>query len=185
MGRKHSRQRQHFFLYIACCLSLSLVAAGCAVLHKPGQEEKLLLEAESSFDTSDFTKYMAYWREILERFPSTRGDQALYAMGLAYAFPKNPDANYETSMNLFKTLIEEYPESDFIAKAKILTCILDRSIDKEKEMDKKDREIDLLKDELKVEKRKIRDLLNQIESLKEIDLGIEEKKRKILPENGK
>jgi hypothetical protein len=184
MGRKHFRQRQHVFLYIACWLSISAVVAGCTFLHKPGEEEKILLQAKASFNDNNFTKYMTYWREILERSPDTRGDQALYAMGLAYAFPKNPDANYETSMNLFTTLIKKYPESVFTTKAKILTCILDRSIKKEKEMDKKDKEIILLKNELKSQDKKIGDLLNQIESLKEIDLGIEEKKRKILPENG-
>jgi len=184
MGRKHFRQRQHFFLYIACCLSISAVVAGCTLLHKPGEEEKLLLQAEASFNDSNFTKYMTYWREILENSPNTREDQALYAMGLAYAFPKNPDANYETSMNFFKTLIKKHPESVFTTKAKILTCILDRSIKKEKVMDKKNKEVILLKNELKLRDKKISDLLNQIESLKEIDLGIEEKKRKILPENG-
>jgi len=184
MGRKHSRQRQHFFLYIACWLSLSLVGAGCTLLHKPGEEEKLLLQAEFSSDNSDFTKFVADWREILERFPNTRGDQALYVMGMAYAFPKNPDANYETSMNLFKTLIREYPESVFINQAKIWTHILDNSIKKEKEIDKKNRKIELLKNKLKAEDKKIRDLTNQIKRLKEIDLGIEEKKRKILPEDG-
>jgi hypothetical protein len=153
-------------------------------LHKPGQEEKLLLQAEFSSDNSDFTKFVADWREILERFPNTRGDQALYVMGMAYAFPKNPDANYETSMNLFKTLIREYPGSVFINQAKIWTHILDNSIKKEKEIDRKNREIELLKNKLKAEDKKIRDLTNQIKRLKEIDLGIEEKKRKILPEDG-
>jgi peptidoglycan hydrolase CwlO-like protein len=105
-------------------------------------------------------------------------------MGMAYAFPKNPDANYETSINLFKTLIREYPESVFINQAKIWKHILDNSIKMEKEIDKKNKEINLLKNKIKAEDKKNRDLTNQIKRLKEIDLGIEEKKRKILPENG-
>ena len=87
-------------------------------------------------------------------------------------------------MNLFKTLIREYPESVFINQAKIWTHILDNSIKKEEEIDKKNRKIELLKNKLKAEDKKIRDLTNQIKRLKEIDLGIEEKKRKILPEDG-
>jgi len=181
MGRKYSRQRQHFFLYFACWLSLLLVGAGCIPLHNPGEKEKLLLQAKSSFAKNDFTKSMAYWREILERFPNTRGDQALYAMGLVYAFPKYPDVNYETSMNFFQRLIREYPESVLINEAKIWTSVLGRSIETQKEIDKK---IILLENELKTKDKKIKNLSNQIKSLKEIDLGIEEKKRKILPENG-
>ena len=51
-------------------------------------------------------------------------------------------------------------------------------------IEKKNREIELLKNKIKAEDKKIRDLTNQIKGLKEVDLGIEEKKRKILPENG-
>lgn len=184
MGRKHPRQRQHIFLYIACGLSLWLVGTGCAHLQHLGEEEKLVLQAKSSFAKSDFATSITYWREILERFPDTQGDQALYAMGLAYAFPEYPDANYQRSLNLFKTLIREYPESVFITQAKIWISILERTIEKEKEVDEKNRKIDLLENQLKAEHKKIGELLNQIKSLKEIDLGIEEKKRKSLPENG-
>ena len=184
MGRKHSRQRQHFFLYIACWLSLSLVGAGCTLLHKPGEEEKLLLQAESSSDNSDFTKFVADWKEILERFPNTHGDQALYVMGLAYAFPKNPDANYETSKNFFKKLIREYPKSVFKSQATIWISLLNQILENKHEIDKKNKQIALLENDLQAGNKKIRNLQNQIKRLKEIDLGIEEKKRKILPKNG-
>jgi hypothetical protein len=185
MGRKHSRQRQHVFLYIACWLSVWLVAAGCTRLHDIREEEKLVVQAKSAFAKSDFTTSITRWREILARFPDTQGDQALYVMGLAYAFPETPDASYETSLNLFKMLIREYPESVFITQAKIWISILERTIEKEKEVDGKNTRIDLLENQLKTEHKKIRELLNQIKSLKEIDLGIEEKKRTSLPENRK
>jgi hypothetical protein len=195
MGGKQSRQRQHVFLYIACWLSVWLVAAGCtrlhhpgegcARLHNPGEEEKLVVQAKSSFAKSDFTTSITHWREILERFPDTQGDQALYAMGLAYAFPEYPDANYDTSLNLFKMLIKKYPESVFITQAKIWISVLERTIEKEKEVEEKNTKIELLENQLKAEDKKIRKLLNQIKRLKEIDLGIEEKKRNSLPKNVK
>jgi len=192
MGRKHSRQRQHVFLYITCWLSVWLVAAGCTRLHNISkeeqhisEEEQLVVKAKSSFDNSDFTTSISLWREILERYPHTQGDQALYAMGLSYAFPEYPDANYETSLNLFKMLIRKYPESGYITRAKILISVLERTIEKEKEVEEKNRKTELLEEELKTEHKKIGELLNQIKRLKEIDLGIEEKKRKSLPKNGK
>jgi hypothetical protein len=195
MGRKHSRQRQHVFLYIACWLSVWLVAAGCtrlhhpgegcARLHNPGEEEKLVVQAKSSFAKSDFTTSVTRWREILDSFPDTYGDQALYAMGLAYAFPEYSDANYDTSLNLFKMLIKEYPESVYITEAKIWISILERTVEKEKEVEEKNTKIELLENQLKAEDKKIRQLLNQIKRLKEIDLGIEEKKRNSLPKNVK
>ncbi|MBW2641149.1 MAG: hypothetical protein JRE10_13590 [Deltaproteobacteria bacterium] len=81
-------------------------------------------------------------------------------------------------------LIKEYPESVYITQSKIWISILERTIEKEKEVEEKNRKAELLENQLKAEDKKIRQLLNQIKRLKEIDLGIEEKKRKSLPESG-
>lgn len=193
MGRKHSRQRKHFFLYFACWLSFSLAGAGCAPFHKPyggeqlplqkpSEEKQLLLRAKSSFSRGDFFTSIKENQEILNRFPKKYGDHALYAMGLIYAYPEYPDANYETSMIFFKKLIREYPESVFKNQAKIWISILNQTAENEKEIDKKRKQIDLLENSLKAEKKQIENLQNQIKRLKEIDLGIEEKKREALPE---
>ena len=153
-------------------------------MHKPFEEEKLLLRAKSSFASGDFSTSITENREILNRFPQKYGDHALYAMGLIYAYPEYPDANYETSKNFFNKLIREYPKSVFKSQAAIWISLLNQILENGHEIDKKNKKITLLKNALKAQEKKIRDLLNQIESLKEIDLGIEEKKRKILPENG-
>lgn len=195
MGRKHSRQRKHFFLYFACWLSFSLAGAGCAPFHKPyggeqlplqkpSEEKQLLLRAKSSFARNDFLTSIKENQEILSRFPEKYGDHALYAMGMIYAYPEYPDANYETSMAFFKKLIREYPESVFKNQAKIWISILNQAAENEKEMDKNKKQIDLLENALKAEKKQIKNLQNQIQRLKEIDLGIEEKKREALPEIG-
>ena len=195
MGRKHSWQRKHFFLYFACWLSFSLVGTGCAPLHqpsggeqlplqKPSEEKQLLLQAKSSFAHGDFLTSVKENQEILNRFPEKYGDHALYAMGLIYAYPEYPDANYETSMAFFKKLIREYPESVFKNQAKIWISILNQAAENEKEMDKKKNRIDLLENALNVEKKQIKRLKNQMKRLKEIDLGIEEKKREALPQIG-
>jgi hypothetical protein len=160
-------------------------AEGYAHLNNSGEEEQLVVQAKSSFAKNDFTTSVTRWREILDSFPDTYGDQALYAMGLAYAFPEYPEANYQRSLNLFKMLIREYPESVFITEAKIWISILERTIEKEKEVEGKNTKIELLENQLKAEDKKIRQLLNQIKRLKEIDLGIEEKKRNSLPKNVK
>lgn len=195
MGRKHSRQGKHFFLYFACWLSFSLAVAGCAPFQKPdrgeqlplntpSEEKQLLLRAKSSFSRGDFLTSLKENQEILNRFPEKYGDHALYALGLIYAYPEYPDANYETALTFFKKLIGEYPDSVFKNQAKIWISILNQTAEHEKERDKNNKQIDLLERALKAEKKQIKNLQNQIKSLKEIDLGIEEKKREALPEIG-
>jgi len=142
------------------------------------------LRAKSSFSRGDFLTSIKENQEILNRFPEKYGDHALYAMGLIYAYPEYPDANYETALNFFKKLIREYPESVFKNQAKIWISILNQTAEHETEKDKNKKQMDLLEKALNAEKKQIKNLKNQIKSLKEIDLGIEEKKREALPEIG-
>ncbi len=195
MGRKHSRQRKFFFLYLACWLSVSLAGAGCSPLHQPyneeqlpfwqsGEAEQLLLRAKSFFDRGDFLTSIKENQKILNRFPLSYGDHALYAMGLIYAHPEYRYANYDISMHFFNRLIKEYPESGFKNQSKIWVFLLNQTMENVTEIDQKNEQIALLKNELKLKKDQIQNLLNQIKRLKEIDLGIEEKKREVIPKIG-
>ena len=196
MGGKYSRQRKHILLYLACWLSLSFVGAGCSPLYYQYGEDgglfqqgteagQLLSQAKSSFAKGDFLVSFKTSREILTRFPQKYGDHALYIMGMIYADPEYPNAKYEISVHYFDKLIKEYPKSPFKSKAKIWKELLNRNIDYENMMDKKNKQITSLNNELRSQKKQIKDLLNQLKQLKEIDLGIEEKKREALPKIGK
>jgi len=195
MGRKYSRQRKHFFLYIACWISLLLAGTGCAPYYNLYNDEpfsfdqyseanQLLLEAKLSFSVGDFLTSLKKNQEMLNRFPQKYGSHALYMMGLIYANPENTYVNYEISIHFFKKLVKEYPDSVFKDKAKIWIWLLNQNMDYAEKVDKKNKRIDLLENELKTEKKEIINLQNQIKRLKEIDLGIEEKKREALPAIG-
>jgi len=195
MGRKYSRQRKHFFLYIACWISLLLAGTGCAPYYNLYNDEpfsfdqyseanQLLLEAKLSFSSGDFLTSLKKNQEMLSRFPQKYGSYALYMMGLIYANPENTYVNYEISIHFFKKLVKEYPDSVFKDKAKIWIWLLNQNMDYAEKVDKRNKRIDLLENELKTEKKEIINLQNQIKRLKEIDLGIEEKKREALPAIG-
>jgi hypothetical protein len=133
----------------------------------------------------DFVASFNESREILTRFPQIYGDHALYIMGLIYADPEYPYAKNEISIYYFDRLVKEYPESAFKNKAEILIRLLNQNIGYEQRMAKKDKQITSLKNETSSQKKQINNLLNQLKQLKEIDLGIEEKKREALPKIGK
>ena len=195
MGRKYSRQGKHFFLYIACWISFLLAGTGCVPyynlyndepfsLNQYSEANQLLLEAKLSFSGGDFLTSLKKNQEMLNRFPQKYGGHALYMMGLIYANPEYTYVNYEISIHFFKKLVKEYPESVFKDKAKIWIWLLNQNMDYAEKVDKKNKRIDLLENELNTEKKEIINLQNQIKRLKEIDLGIEEKKREALPAIG-
>jgi len=195
MGRKYSRKRKHFFLYIACWISLLLAGTGCAPYYNLYNDEpfsldqyseanQLLLQAKLSFSGGDFLTSLKKSQEMLNRFPQKYGSHALYMMGLIYANPENTYVNYEISIHFFKKLVKEYPDSVFKDKAKIWIWLLNQNMDYAEKVDKKNKRNAFLENELKTEKKEIINLQNQIKRLKEIDLGIEEKKREALPAIG-
>lgn len=195
MGRKYSRQRKHFFLYIACWISFLLAGTGCTPYYNLYNDEpfsfdqhseanQLLLEAKLSFSSGDFLTSLKKNQEMLNRFPQKYGSHALYMMGMIYANPENTYVNYEISIHFFKKLVKEYPQSVFKDKAKIWIWLLNQNMDYAEKVDKKNKRIDWLENELKTGKKEIINLQNQIKRLKEIDLGIEEKKREALPAIG-
>jgi len=192
MGRKYSRQRKHFFLYIACWMSLLIAGTGCVPYynlyndepfsyHQYSEANQLLSQAKLSFSSGDFLTSLKKSQEMLNRFPQKYGEHALYMMGLIYANPEYTYVNYEISIHFFKKLVNEYPESVFKEKANIWIWLLNQNMDYAKKVDKKNKRIDFLKNELKTDKKQIINLQNQIKRLKEIDLGIEKKKREALP----
>ena len=195
MGGQHPRQRKHIFLYLACWLGFLLIFTGCAPLFSQQYEEgglfqqtteagRLLSEAKSSFEKGNFSASFKKNQEILTRFPQKYGDRALYMMGMIYADPEYIYAKHEISVYYFDRLVKEYPASALTNQAKIWIGLLHQNMDYAKRVDKNIEQISSLKNELSSQKKQIRNLLNQIKQLKEIDLGIEEKKREALPKIG-
>ncbi len=130
--------------------------------------EKMKLSEESdshrpflnSLELLSQGKYEEASKEIQKLLsPSPRHpleDEALFQMGLIYTHPGNPKKDYGKSMNYFKKLIKDYPQSSWSELAKIWTGMLQENERLTQTVDK----------------------LNQtIEKSKQVDIEIEEKKK--------
>ena len=154
MGRKRTGKRERLFFYLACTLIGPLILGGCAPKEKP-----LLMDAEDLMIKGEYSRALEKNRQLLEKFPRM-GDRALFQMGLITVHPNNPNKDYKKSLRYFQRLIKEFPKSDLKNQAQIWVLSLQAVIEKDKKID---------------------DLQRQIEKLKEIDLSIQEKKKKSLP----
>jgi tetratricopeptide (TPR) repeat protein len=79
--------------------------------------------------------------------------EALFNLGLIYAHSGNPQKDLEKSINFFKTLIKNYPKGPFVEQAKIWVGILEEN----------------------------EELSDLIRKLRQVDIEVEEKKRKKAP----
>ncbi len=205
MGTKRAGKGKYLFLYFACLVAILLEIQGCTNFTEKRQDKQNLADTKIPMDKEDdetplkdfkevltlFPQFARKWqgkqtlakaralmlngyyesslknnKEVLRLFPNSLGDQALFQMGLNYAHPENPNMDYKKSTECFQNIIKEFPESNIRDKAGIWILFL-------QEITKKNKRINNLQNQ-------IENLQYQIEGLKEIDLGIEEEKRKSL-----
>ncbi|MDP1992723.1 MAG: hypothetical protein Q8K00_17065 [Syntrophales bacterium] len=111
-------------------------------------------------------------------------DEAIFYMGLIYAHPTNSARDYGKSMVSFRRLIRDYPGSPLVEQAKTIVGLLQENDTLDGTTDKLNRIIDGQKktvDRLNTsidEQKKTVDRLNTIiDELKQVDIGVEQKKR--------
>lgn len=178
MGRKQRWEGKRFFLYSSCLIIFFFINYGCASFHS--LEKKLLvqgyfLKAEYKSSKMEFNEALQTNKKILEIAPyHPFGNQALFNISMIWLHPDNPKKNYKTSLKYLKKIERKYPGNDKSDEITIWIFILSELI-------KKDNRINKLNTLLNDEKGKYNDLKKQLIKLKEIDIGIEEKKRKSLP----
>ena len=157
---------------------------------KKWQGKQDLAIAKTFMFESDYNSSILYNKKVLNQFPKSLGDQALFQMGLTYVHPENPSLDNQKSLECFQRIIEEFPKSSIRDEAGIWILILQKIIKSDKRFDnlqqQKNIENNKRFDDLQLKNENLRhqieSLKNQIKKLKEIDLGIEDKKRIDLPE---
>jgi len=97
-------------------------------------------------------------------------DEAHFYMGLIYAHPANSARDYGKAMVLFRRLIRDYPGSPLVEQAKTIVALL-------QENNKLDRTTDKLNKMIDEQKKTVDRLNNLIDELKQVDIGVEQKKK--------
>ena len=213
MGTKQIGKRKYLFLHFACLGLLPFVIFGCLHFSKKLQGQQLLEEGMDQMASGQYEASMAKNLTVLNEFPNSIADQALFQIGLLYAHPDNPKQDYEKSLGSFNKILNGFSESRLRHQAQLWVQFIRDVIDKEREIailnDKKNslqgtveqQKIEISSLQKKIEtgknadviiflektvdeqKKEIHQLLDLIEKLKRVDLGIEEKKQKILQQN--
>ena len=209
MGQERSGKGEHVFLCIACCVSICLSLCGCAHSVKPSQGDQALREAKELRGMGDYSASEKKTLGVLEDFPQTLGDEALFQMGLLYALPKNPNLDYEKSRAFFQKLVTLYPDSSRKEEASAWIFLLPGKVGNEKEtlelqsrmrmveqtsetrgkkmkqleekLEAREKEIAQHRDAVTQLENRVKELESQLAKFKNIDLTIEKKKRATVP----
>ena len=111
MGTKQTRKRKYFFLHLTCLGLLPFIIFGCLHFSKKLQGQQLLEEGMEQMVNRQYAASMTKNLTVLNSFPHTLADQALFQIGLLYAQPENPNQDYEKSLESFNKILNGFPES--------------------------------------------------------------------------
>jgi len=124
--------------------------------------------AEKFVARGDYEKALEEDENVLKIFPGgSPGDRALFHMGIIWAYPNNPQRDYKKALKCFQQFNRDFPQSALREKVSFWTSTIDELI----RLESKSRDLE----------ETVITLRKQLNTLKEIDIGIEEKKRKRLP----
>jgi outer membrane protein assembly factor BamD (BamD/ComL family) len=84
-----------------------------------------ILHSRQLLANGDYKGALEANRAVLSEFgKDSPSDEALFNMGLIYAHYGNPDKDYNRSVNYFRKVIDEYPQSPLIEQARIWSGVL-------------------------------------------------------------
>lgn len=164
-----------------------------------------LADADALIANGDYALALQKNEETSARYPELLADQLLYQRGLIHANPRNPEQNFPNAIEAFRMLRENFPTSKWALEAEAWMMTLEGIVLKDqalnaikKDLQKRKKTIVRLNTQasdrqaltkqlnnrvLELEgqvadlENQIADLESRLEKLKNVDLGIEEKKR--------
>ncbi|MDQ1331626.1 MAG: hypothetical protein QG578_1894 [Thermodesulfobacteriota bacterium] len=170
MGEERETKGKHLLLYGASLLVIFLSVAGCAAalnLQNKWQGHKRIDLAENLAGRGDYDQALNEDEAVIRLFPGdSPGDRALFHMGIILAHPENPKKNYKKAIESFQQLAGNFPGSALREEARVWTGVI-------KELIRYEEKVKELEGTVSAYKK-------QVHTMKEIDIGIEEKKREDL-----
>lgn len=158
-----------------------IMSAGCATIstfQMKSKAHKQLELAENLTSKGDYEGAMKAYGDVVDLFPSDPpGDRALFHMGLIWAHPDNPKNNYQKALTCFQRLVNVFPRSTLKDEAMVWINVMNELLRFEGKAKDLEEEVSALKRRLNGSKKEVNALKTRLNALKEIDIGIEEKKR--------
>lgn len=179
---------------------------GCLYYPEKWRMEEHLARSKYYMSKGDFKSSLQESHAAYKLYPQSLGDQALFQIGLIFAHPANPQQNYQKAKEAFGELLRKFPQSSLKTRAELWILVIRDIQNTDNQLQVKKKETDRLRLELKQQnarsnqklkqnnqkiasneqqikdlQQRIDDLKRNIDQLKEVDLRIEEKKRKTGP----
>ncbi len=157
-GKKGARVGLLRFFFVGIMVSPMLIS-GCGNVHGGFQGTATLKEANDLFNQGNYKASLDKYEQIAESH-ATLEDRVLFEMGILYAYPRNEHRNYQKSLECFQKIIRDYPASHYRQNSQTMMFTLNNA-------PIKDKQIEILQQEVKGKDDEIVELRKKIEALQE------------------
>ena len=118
------------------------------------------------YKQGNFEASLSKYKQIIEKYP-TAADRVLFEMGIIYAHPRNENKDYQKSLECFRKIVEEFPDSDYRPDSQMMTFQIHNVINKDRTIARQQTQIETSWQGIKSRNNEISNLQKQIEMLAE------------------
>ena len=158
-GKEQSRMHPYFFF--VCITITSLLVCGCS--HRAAST---FMEANDLFTRESYNAALGKYEEIAKKYPK-EADRALFEMGIIYAHSGNEHKDYQKSLECFRKVIQDYPESRYRKDSEMMIFNISNITFKDMTIAAQQKQVETLREEVKSRDDETITLYKKIEALEQ------------------
>ena len=164
IGREGRGMICRYFRVFVCAIVTPILVYGCSHLYGGSIPGSSLKEANDLFSRGSYNASLVRYQQMMERYPEAE-DRILFEMGIIYAYPSNEQKDYQKSLQSFRKILKEYPESRYRQDSAEMVSHIENVILKDKKIITLQKQIAVLEQEIKGRESEIIALQKRIEML--------------------
>ncbi|MFO0751921.1 MAG: L,D-transpeptidase family protein [Thermodesulfovibrionales bacterium] len=131
----------HRYLLFVCIIMAPVLFCGCS--HQAGST---FMEANDLFARGSYAASLSKYEEIAAKYPA-EADRALFEMGIIYAYSGNAHKDYQKSLECFRKVVREHPESVHRKESEMMLFSIGTVMGKDMTIAEQQRQIEALREE--------------------------------------
>jgi tetratricopeptide (TPR) repeat protein len=162
------------FKFCICLMMATMLIPGCSHFNDGRQFNTTFAEANDLFHQGSHAAALDKYSEIIEKYPA-KADMALFEMGIIHAHPKNPQKDYQKSLECFQKLIKDYPGSEYRQNSEMMIFNIRNVVLKDTTISAQQVQIETLQQKVQGKENEIATLQKTIEAFEKTIEAFEKK----------
>ena len=153
-------------VFLVCIVLAPILLCGCSHFNEGSRAKTSFKEANDFFSQGSYEASLGRYQQIIDKYPTT-GDRVLFEMGIIYSYPGNEQKDYQRSLECFRKLVKDYPESGYRKDSELMIFTINNVIVKDTTIAAQQAQIESLRQEAQNRGNETDTLQKKIEALEQ------------------